>query len=522
MVQQQRIIEYPPLDTLFDSHSVKSFSGRRAAYNVDPAWRPTVPGTQFTHQYWIAACWMQFNNFVISSDTGLGKTKSGLDALEYSFQHRQVKHALILTGRPISTGEWRDQARRFIRIPIQEIAGTTDERRDQLSRFPIAPIMVSDYNTLAVTFAKRVKKVKNPNDKRTHWVPDLDLCAQFGRQFDCIILDELHQLKNPETLRYQIVQSLVPEIPIRYGLTGTLFDRHPEDAWAQFFLVDGGVALGNRHDFLEYFFYERPSFWSKYTVEYKLQPKMKDEFKRRLRAASIRVAFSECKDIPAMQHFPINLRAPKEMRELIKECETNIRQAHERDEQFASFAYLRQLVSGLVRVKGSDDEGDFNTTIRLKESPKLDWTLKLLDDLEDKEQIVIFYEFRASGEWLNEALTAAKHKVSWLYGGMTEDENEVLELWKKKKTRVLLTQTTKAAESLNLQQSAYLVQYEAPTTYRLEKQSLARVGNRIGGRPSIAYKLAIRGCIEQRIMALIREGLTISTDLLDTIEEEEA
>lgn len=519
-MQPKRLIEYPPLNGLFDAHDIKRFTGRRAAYNINPTWKPSVTGQVFTHQYWAAACWLQHEQFIISSDTGLGKTKTALDALEYSFRTRGVKHALILTGRPISTSEWFDQGKRFINIPIQDVSGTTDERGEQLLRFPTSPIMVSDYSTLSHCFSTRVPiRGKTAGGKqKTKLAPDLKLCSQFGRQFDAIVLDELHNLKNVDTIRFEIVNALIPEIPIRYGLTGTLFDRHPEDAWAQFYLIDNGECLGSRHDFLQYFFDEKPSFWSKWAVDYKIKPERKDDFKRRIRSRALRVSLSECKDIPPMSLYPVNLPASKDQRDRIVKVQHDMRMARTRQEPVDSkFAYLRQLVSGLLRIK----EGVIDDTVRLPQNPKLEWTLHLLDDLDKKEQVVIFYEFRASGEWLNEALEKDKHKVSWLYGGMSSNENEVLAAWKAKKTRVLLTQTQKAAESLNLQQAAYLVQYESPMTYRLEKQSLARVGGRIGGRPAIAYKLAIRGCVEQRIMALIREGRELSYDLLETLEEEQ-
>jgi SNF2 family DNA or RNA helicase len=518
VVQAQRLVEYPPVAELFDANDVKQFAGRRATYGVDPTWRPTVLGTIYAHQFWNAACWLQHEQFILSSDTGLGKTKSGLDALEYSFAQRGIKHALILTGRPISTVEWVEQCEKYIRIPIQDVTGTTAERRDQLLRFPSAPIMVSDYASMVHCFSTRANKAgrTSTGKKKTHLVPDLTLCSHFGRQFDAIILDELHNLKNPATTRFEVVQALIPEIRIRYGLTGTLFDRHPEDAWAQFFLIDNGVCLGNRHDFLHYFFDEKPSFWSKWAVDYKIKPERKDELKRRIRSRCLRVSLAEVKDVPPMSIFPVNLKASLEQRARIIETQRQMKQAREKEESLNTFSALRQLVSGLVRIKTAA----IDDTIRLKDNPKLEWTLHLLDDLDPKEQVVIFYEFRASGSWLNEALIDAKEKVSWLYGGMPGDENAILANWKAKKTRILLTQTQKAAESLNLQQAAYLVQYESPMTYRLEKQSLARVGGRIGGRPSIGYKLAIRGCVEQRIMALIREGMVLSHDLLETLEEE--
>lgn len=496
-----------PETILFDSSTVKEYGGRRAVYNVDPAWRPNVAATYYSHQYWIWACFFRYQRFLALADTGLGKTKVGLDAIQYAFDHWNVKHALVLTGYPISTSEWTGQAEKYITIPASDIAGTAAQRRAQLVHFPQTPILVSDYSTLQTTFA-----VKQTVRRKNKLVPDLEALYNFGRQFDVVILDEIHRLKNRQSLRFSMVEAIVADIPIRWGLTGTLFDRRPEEAWAQFYLIDGGETFGTYNQFLAYFFDEKPSRWSKWSFDYRLKKQKREEFKTRVRHRSIRIATKECKDIPIMRVVEEKLPPTIEQREYIKAIEQQVRAAREHGERLNSFSYLRQIVSGLRRVH--NDEID--ATLRLSVSPKIEWLLAFLESLPDDEQVVIFYEFRASGEWLNETLTTNKYKVSWLYGGMGPEKEMLAYLaWKTKKTRLLVTQTEKAGESLNLQQSAYIVQYEAPLTYRKEKQSLARVASRIGGRPAVVYKLSIRGCIEQRVLQLIYEGKEISEDLLE-------
>lgn len=505
-VIQQKLVEYPDIEGLFDSNSIKAFKGRRATYHVDPKWRPRVLGTIFPHQYWISACFMQFDRFLAIADTGLGKTKVGLDAIEYYFEQHGIKHALVLTGRPISTDEWTDQAEAYIAVPAHNIAGSPAQRRSALAHYPTQPITVSDYCTLQTAFTEKRKKGK----ARFKMAPLEDELNAFGRQFDLVILDEIHRLKNPSSLRFQMVQALVQEIDIRFGLTGTIFDRHPEDAWAQFFLVDGGETFGSYADFLSYFFDQKPSHWNKYVVEHKIKKEKKVEFSRRMRSRFIRITTKECPGIPPVRFLSIALQPPMAFLPHLKQAEQRIADARDKEEQNTEFQFLRQISSGLLRVNNED----MDATLRLSENPKLDWLIDFLDTLPKEEQVVVFYEFRASGDWINEVLTGSKHTVSWLFGGV-KDETTILGEWKKRKTRILLTQTQKAAESLNLQQAAYLVQYERPMTYLYEKQSCARVGGRIGGRPAVVYQLSIKGTIERRIIELIHEGRAISTELLE-------
>lgn len=518
MVTAQQLIQYPPLDSLFDAERIKGMASRRVlAPSPDVRWTPRVHGTPYdTHQDWMVGCGLRFDRFLFFSDTGLGKTKSALDLIDYHFTCRGAKHALVITGNPTATFEWADQAEKYIAAPVHDVQGTPAQRREQLLHFPESPIVATDYYTLKTAFA--VKEPAKRTGGKGKMVPDMRALYAFGRMFDIVILDEIHQLKNPGSLRSQMVFALVTDIAVRYGLTGTPFDRHPEDAWAQFYLIDGGETFKTRQEFLGYFFREERSHWSAFQVEHRLRKEKKDEFKRRVRHRGMRITVSECAHMPEVVNVPVHLRPTQDAVPHILAAQARIKQAREQKEQHSEFAYLRQLCAGLLRVKNEDEKG--STTLRLSASPKLVWLLSFLEALPEKEQVVVFYEFRESGNWANEELTKNRHKTSWLYGGMT-DERAVLEAWLHKKTRILLAQTQKAAESLNLQQAAYLVFYESPTTWRAYKQASARVGGRIGARKSFVYELYIKGSVEERVLKLIREGKNISASLLEQDPEHE-
>lgn len=517
-VIQQSVPDYPLAHTLFDAEWLKGMSGRRA---LSPAkgWVPRVHGTPYdVHQDWGLGCFLRHDRFLLFADTGLGKTKIALDAIDYHFTHRGAKHALVLTGNAAATYEWTDQGERYIQTAVRDVQGSVAQRRKTLLHFPQTPIVATDYSTLQTAFAVKVKKPGRT--QKMHWVPDFEVLYQFGRQFDIVVLDEIHRLSNPTSLRSQMVAALVTDIPIRYGLTGTPFDRHPENAWHQFHVIDGGETFQTQHNFLQYFFYTRPAYFNKYHVEYAMRPEIKADFKRRVRHRALRITAKECTALPDVRRQFIRVAVPPGAMTYMAAAKKRIRDAHEQKEQSNEFNFLRQLCSGLLRIK--DDDSGINETVRLPGgSTKIDWLVSFLESLPEKEQLVVFYEFRASGDWLNEELLANKHTVSWLHGGMRESELDVLATWRQKKTRVLLSQTEKAAESLNLQQAAYLVQYESPLTYRQEKQSLARVGGRIGGRSSIIYTLTVKGSSEQRILDLIREGKEISQELLEGEDEQD-
>lgn len=505
MVSARVPIRLPTLEYLENSEDVKAFSGRRALHRVTPGWSPQK--TSFNHQYWGLAALLAHERYIIWGDTGLGKTKIGLDAMDYYFKYKGLQRALVLTGKPTATFEWEDQSNEYVGYEVQAVQGDVDHRREQLYQFARGHIMATDYQTLQAAFTMRVKKGKG-----TKMVPDFEALINFGRQFGLVIQDELHRSKNRTSLRHHIVSALVQDIPTRWGFTGTMFARHPEDIWGEFHVVDDDATMGDWNSFSRYFFNERPSWYSPYVKELALKKELKLAFAQRMRHRVLRIESKECPDVPTMNAVTIRLRPPPGSMELIAEANRRVMAARIREEQHTEFQYLRQLASGLMRIR----EGDLNTTIRLEASTKIQWIEEWLADLPENEQVIIFYEFRESGAWVSEALRAMKQKVSFLYGGMPLSGAKEIAEWKAKKTRILLAQTEMAAESLNLQQSAFLVQYECPIDAIKEKQSLARCCGRLGGRPTMVYRLTVRGSIETRVLELLREGRELPAALFET------
>jgi SNF2 family DNA or RNA helicase len=60
---------------------------------------------------------------------------------------------------------------------------------------------------------------------------------------ECVILDELSRLKGHGTT-FKALRKVLPKIPVRWGLTGTLISQGVIDAWAQVWCLDLGQALG--------------------------------------------------------------------------------------------------------------------------------------------------------------------------------------------------------------------------------------------------------------------------------------
>ena len=71
--------------------------------------------------------------------------------------------------------------------------------------------------------------------------------ALFAIQWDCLILDESHMAKGPESKASKLLWQLSAQVTHRLGLTATILHDKPEDAFAQYRIIDPTV-FGTDYD----------------------------------------------------------------------------------------------------------------------------------------------------------------------------------------------------------------------------------------------------------------------------------
>lgn len=78
---------------------------------------------------------------------------------------------------------------------------------------------------------------------------------------ECVILDELSRLKGHGTT-FKALRKVLPKIPVRWGLTGTLISQGVIDAWAQVWCLDLGKSLGRSFaSFTRKFLIQGREYW---------------------------------------------------------------------------------------------------------------------------------------------------------------------------------------------------------------------------------------------------------------------
>lgn len=141
---------------------------------------------------------------------GLGKTLQAIAALEFKLRSGEVDNALILCPKSL-IGVWEAEislwAPRLCTVALHSTApeGTWDTLPTQCQ------VAIANYEALRVS-------------------------APPSGSFDLVILDEVHKLKNPQSMNYAACYALRPKIT--WGLSGTPLENKPGDLTAVLHLLD--------------------------------------------------------------------------------------------------------------------------------------------------------------------------------------------------------------------------------------------------------------------------------------------
>ncbi|MFP4687130.1 MAG: SNF2-related protein, partial [bacterium] len=159
---------------------------------------------------------------LLADDMGLGKTIQVLALLQHRFNETgQYPHTLVVCPRSVLRN-WEREAAKFIpELEVYKHHGA--DRPNRVETWPGADLVMTTYGTL---------------------IRDVDILAK--QNFELVVLDESHRIRNPHTKRARAVCSLKPDH--RICLTGTPVQNTTMDLWAQFQFLNRGF-LGTRKGF---------------------------------------------------------------------------------------------------------------------------------------------------------------------------------------------------------------------------------------------------------------------------------
>lgn len=435
---------------------------------------------------------------ILADEVGLGKTiEAGLILKEYMLRGL-VQNALILVPASLVSQWTRELNEKFAIPAVAQKKEWMWEKYD---------ILVASIDT-----AKRE--------------PHRDYV--LNRDYDLIIIDEAHKLKNRRTRNWQFANELRKKYCLL--LTATPVQNDLQELYNLVTLLKPGQLGGQQ------------SFQSQYVVS-KRQPKNETLLREEIRKVMIR---NERKDSPVA--FPerrvntVTVDLTTEERALYDGITDFVRGRYQRGE--GTLSSFLSLVT-LQREACSSREATFLTLFKMfkkeiehktalpddvahviqllkqvKTQAKAEQVLEIVRHIDEK--VIVFTQYRATQDMLRRVLQ--EHGITSVSyrGNFGRNKKDWMRELFQKRMQVMVA-TEAGGEGINLQFCHHVINYDMPWNPMRVEQRIGRV-HRLGQQNDVTiYNLCTRDTIEEYIIRLLHEKINLFQLVvgeLDTILEQ--
>ncbi len=429
---------------------------------------------------------------MLCDEVGLGKTiEAGLIFAELRMRGL-IRSALVLTP-PSLIEQWQGEMRRKFSLELTSFDSPAfkEHGRDAWNHF--------DFIIASIHTAKR-----EPHRS-----------AITARDWDLLIVDEAHHLRNRNTLVWKLASELQKQYALL--LTATPVQNNLEELFNLVTLLEPGL-LRTARQFQQHFVDKKD----------KLTPRHLDELHRLLSEVMVRNRRSNVGLQFTRRWARTERLLPTAGEQRLYEDVVRFIRPHLRQSDKGVFS--RMALLSLQMALGSSSPAAASTLERLAdtqqlaaadratllglsqqaasqgESSKVNRLLELLQEFPDK--LVLFTQFRATQDMLQARLRSAGHSVAVFHGGLSRLAKEAAVNEFRGPARILLA-TESGSEGRNLQFAHALCNFDLPWNPMRIEQRIGRL-SRIGQTHDIQiFNLVTAGTVEEAVLHLLQAKLNL-------------
>jgi len=432
-------------------------------------------------------CWMtsrilRGRGGILADEMGLGKTVQSIAVALFLKQRKGDQCGPMIVVCPKSLlGNWQAEFERFApTLKVLQIQGAGREKA--LSTIPSFDVILTSYQLII----RDIKYYQN---------------IRFG----LILLDEASFIRNPDTDAAKTLRSL--NCSGRIALTGTPLENGVRDLWSIFHFALPGY-LGNQTSFKERF--ESPiqsglDLPAGRAAAQRLQKLTLPYFLRRTKRQVLKDLPEKIEQVlwctPSAAQSEFYRKILEEGREEIKAARRRSGQNGAKMTMFTVLLRLRQVCCDLrltgvqpdaLKGLGQDDlSGKWPALLGQIESV-----------MESGGKLLVFSQFVRFLHLMRDHLKAEKLDHAYLDGSSQDRSEQVARFQKDPACRIFLISLKAGGYGLNLTAADNVILADPWWNPAVESQAIDRA-HRIGQQKVVnAYRLAIRGTVEERILKL--------------------
>ncbi|MFC4558794.1 DEAD/DEAH box helicase [Virgibacillus kekensis] len=418
---------------------------------------------------------------ILADEVGLGKTiEAGLILKEYMLRGL-VRKALILVPASL-VNQWAKELNGKFFIPA--IAHRKNYGWDQCD------VMITSIDT-----AKR-----SPHKEQ---IQEID--------YDFILIDEAHKLKNHKTKNFAFVRSLKKKYCLL--LTATPVQNQLVEIFNLVSILKPG-HLGDFDSFLDRFGKDRKRIKQDAYLKQLVQKVMirntrnstqMDTIKRNIESIWIEFTDQEKDVYTQLESMTAAFPAFSKITLLRELCSS----------KEACFLSLQKMATDEARVEFIKPIAE--KLGQLPSNSKAEKVLELIKRIGD-EKVIIFTEYRATQLYLQWYLKENGISSVPFRGGFKKGKKDWMKQLFENHAQVLIA-TEAGGEGINLQFCNHLINYDLPWNPMRLEQRIGRI-HRYGQKNDVfIYNLAIHGTVEEHIMTLLYEKINLFEQVIGQLDQ---
>ncbi|PHQ44024.1 helicase [Halorubrum sp. C191] len=354
----------------------------------------------------------------------------------------------------------------------------------------------------------------------------------LARNWDVLVLDEAHYVKNEETDRYDLIDSL--SYNYAFFLTATPIQNELTDLYNVVSLLRPGL-FGTRDVFHQYFVNsDQETLVNRNELQDRLNKVM-----IRNRREDTDVDFTE-RRIDTRKFDP----SPAE-RELYQAVSDYVKGAYSQDQgQKLVLMLLQKEVVSSPEALETTIRGRLDDQSELTQTEELESILDLIDNVDtvtkqerlldiveeardnvEKGRVIVFTQFRATQRRVAERLASEGYTVHSFHGGhSSQEKEEIIENFEEQGG--ILVSTDAMSEGRNAQFCNIIVNWDLPWNPMRVEQRIGRI-HRIGQKRQVyVFNMALRDTVEEYVLErlyhkidLFQQSVGELSEILTRLEE---
>lgn len=447
-------------------------------------------------------------SFGLFFEMGTGKTGTAINILRHKCNaNKRILKTLILCP-PVVVENWKNEFKIHSDVPEKDIIllqGPGSKRLHTFTKnFSERKIFVTNYEALLMD----------------------NLFEQFLKyDFDMVICDESHKLKDPSSTRSKRMARLVDgqyHGPIRYRLilTGTPVLNSPMDVFGQFRVLDGGETFGkNYFVFRNRFFYDaNAAFKAKqqYFPDWKIKEGALSEMNQLMSEKTMSVKKSTCLDLPPLVKKKIEVDMTADQSKHYMEMRRDLVTYMNGEACVAQLALtkalrLLQISSGFIRLESGEE-------VTFKNTPKMQALKECLETICASNKVLIWAVFKENYAQIRKVCQDLGLKYVEVHGEVSAQDKQsaVHRFNNESDLRVFIGNPLSGGIGINLVSASYSIFYSR--NFSLENDLQAEARNYRGGseihEKVTRIDLVTRGTIDELVLESLASKQAIGEALL--------